>query len=62
MTNDFEAPLYVNIIDKQTGLIIATRKTLKAARSLVDKKDNEYGAYRYSARPVYATSQGAVMR
>lgn len=36
-----------NIIDRHTGEIVATRKTLKSASQKVDKLDLNYGACRY---------------
>jgi hypothetical protein len=44
----------VDIIDKHTGRKVGECKTLRAASRSVDRRDNAYGAYRYSARPVYA--------
>lgn len=41
------------IIDRQTGFKVGSAKTAKGARRSVDRRDNEYGAYRYSAQPVY---------
>lgn len=41
------------IIDRQTGAKVGSAKTLKAASRSVDRRDNEYGGYRYSAQPVY---------
>lgn len=35
------------IIDKQTGEVVGGTNTLNSARRSVDKRDNEYGAYRY---------------
>ncbi len=42
-----------DIVDKQTGRIVATAKTTASARRAVDRRDNDYGAYRYRAVPVY---------
>lgn len=42
-----------DIIDKQTDKIVGSTKTLKAACRAVDRRDNEYGAYRYTKRPIY---------
>lgn len=36
-----------NVIDRQTGKIVGTYKTLKTARRAVDRLDNVYGGYRY---------------
>ena len=47
-------PIRYDIIDKVSGAIVATAKTRKGASKAVDRRDNAYGAYRYSARPIYA--------
>lgn len=39
-----------HIINQRTGDVVATRKTFKAARRLVDRLDNEYGAYVHFTR------------
>lgn len=41
------------IIDGQTGFKVGSAKTIAGARRSVDKRDNEYGAYRYRAVPMY---------
>ena len=43
-----------DIVDRQTGRVVSTAKTRAGARRAVDRRDNAYGRYRYSARPVYA--------
>lgn len=43
-----------DIVDRQTGRVVGTAKTRTGARRSVDRRDNAYGGYRYSARPVYA--------
>lgn len=43
-----------DIVDLKTGAIVGTAKTLAGARRSVDRRDNEYGGYRYRAKPVYA--------
>ncbi len=40
------------IIDIQTGAVVATAKSVKRARQMRDKRDLEYGACRYVVRPV----------
>jgi hypothetical protein len=40
------------IIDRLTGAVVATAKSRKSASRIVDRKDNAYGGYRYSARMV----------
>jgi hypothetical protein len=47
-------PTHYEIVDRHTGRIVGTAKTRAGASRSVDKRDNAYGAYRYSARPVYA--------
>lgn len=46
-------PIRYDIVDRQTGRVVATAKTRAAANRSVDKRDNAYGAYRYMANPVY---------
>lgn len=38
------------IIDRHTGQVVGTAKTVKGARASVDRRDNAYGAYRYTYR------------
>ena len=40
------------VVDRQTGAVVATRKTRQAANTKRDKLDNEYGSYRYYVREV----------
>ena len=42
-----------NIIDRHTKLKVGFAKTQRGARMSVDRRDNEYGGYRFSAVPVY---------
>lgn len=42
------------IVDKHTGRVVATAKTRRGATRAADRRDNEYGAYRYGVRAVYA--------
>ena len=46
--------LFYEIVDKMTGRVVGKAKTRKSASRACDRRDNEYGAYRYHARPVYA--------
>jgi hypothetical protein len=39
-----------DIIDRHTGCIVGHAKTLSGARRAVDRRDNAYGAYRYTFR------------
>jgi len=45
---------HYEIIDRRTGAVVGKAKTLKGATRAVDRRDNEYGAYRYTHRAVYA--------
>lgn len=36
------------IIDRHTGRVVGKCKSLAAARRSIDKRDNEYGGYRYT--------------
>lgn len=48
-----EAPIKYEVYDKKTGEVVAgPYSTRERARRVVDKKDNEYGAYRYGCRPI----------
>lgn len=38
------------IVDRQTGKTVATVKSLGAAIRSIDRRDNAYGAYRYTYR------------
>ena len=40
------------IVDRKTGKVVGRCKTLAGARRSVDKRDNEHGSYRYTARKV----------
>ena len=47
-------PKHYIIIDRITGQQVGgTYQSLRRASRRVDRLDNEYGAYRYSVRPVY---------
>lgn len=41
-----------DVIDRHTGKIVGHCKTLARALASVDKRDNAYGAYRYTHRRV----------
>lgn len=47
-------PIRYDIIDRHTGAVVGTAMTRKGASRSVDRRDNEYGAYRYYAKPIYA--------
>lgn len=47
-------PVRYDIIDRQTGQIVGSCLTAISAHRSVDRRDNAYGAYRYSPRPVYS--------
>jgi hypothetical protein len=44
---------HFEIVDKQTGKVVATAKTRAGARRAVDRRDNAWGGYRYISRTVY---------
>jgi len=44
---------HYEIIDRFTGAVVATVKTLKAASKAVDTRDMKYGACRFGKRAVY---------
>ena len=52
--NAAPVPLYYEIVDTKTGAVVGKAKTQQRARVSVDRRDNQYGSYRYKARPVYA--------
>ena len=41
------------VVDRQTQRVVGTYKSRNRAHNVADRKDNEYGAIRYSVRPVY---------
>jgi hypothetical protein len=43
-----------DIIDRQTGKVVAAATTRKGATRAVDSRDNKYGAYRYTAKAVWS--------
>ena len=49
-----DKPIRYDIIDTQTRRIVGQAKTRAAANRSVDRRDNQYGAYRYRAVAVYA--------
>ncbi len=59
MTTVIETPIRFDIIDRQTGRVVGTAKTRKAATAAVNKRDNAYGGYRYSAQAVWADEKTA---
>jgi hypothetical protein len=50
------APLHYVIKDRRTGAIVGKAATLKGARRSVDRRDNEFGGYRFQAVAVFADS------
>lgn len=42
------------IIDTHTGYVVGKAKTLRSALRTIDRRDNAYGAYRYTWRKVDA--------
>ena len=45
---------HYEIVDRKTGAVVGRAKTLAGARRSVDRRDNEYGGYRYTHRAIYA--------
>lgn len=41
------------VINTRTNEVVGTRKSIKLARRLVDKLDNQYGAYVHTVKFVY---------
>jgi hypothetical protein len=48
------------VYDRQTGDVVGTYGSLKRASRAVDRRDNEYGGYRYGHRPVAKAKGGKV--
>lgn len=48
------------VYDRQSGDVVGTYGSLKRASRAVDRRDNEYGGYRYGHRPVAKAKGGAV--
>jgi len=42
-----------DIIDRQTKQVVGTAKTRAGATRSCDRRDNDYGAIRYYAKPIY---------
>lgn len=41
------------IVDRQTGHVVGKAKTRRGATRSVGRRDNQYGGYRYVAKPIY---------
>ncbi|MBS3648829.1 hypothetical protein KEU06_09445 [Pseudaminobacter sp. 19-2017] len=52
-------PIRFDIIDRHTGKKVGEATTRAGANRSVDRRDNAYGAYRYSAKPIYAEDKAA---
>lgn len=46
-----------DIIDQQTKRVVGTAKTRVAANRSVDRRDNAYGAYRYTAKAIWSDQE-----
>lgn len=46
-------PIGYHVIDRQTGAKVGRASTLRGASRSVDRRDNAYGGYRYTHRPIY---------
>ena len=44
------------IVDRKTGLVVGKATTRSGARRSVDRRDNEYGGYRFYFRPAAASA------
>lgn len=53
MSTEMRAVAY-EVVDHHTRKVVGCFKSLVRATRMVDRKDNEYGAVRYSIRPVWA--------
>lgn len=40
------------IVNRRTGMIVGRAATLNSARRVVDRRDNDYGGYAHSIRPI----------
>lgn len=45
------SPFGYVVVDRRTGAVVGRCKSREGARRSVDRRDNEYGGYRYFARP-----------
>ena len=48
------------VVDKQTGKTVGTYNSMSRANLARDKKDNEYGSYRYKTQPVGGYAKGGM--
>ena len=51
-----------NVIDRKTGVIMGTFKTLKGATRKSDALDNEYGGYRYGVEKIQAKNNRSQLK
>ena len=51
-----------NVIDRRTGVIMGTFKTLKGATRKSNALDNEYGGYRYGVDKVKANDNRSKLK
>ena len=52
-SSEIKSPSMYHVIDRHTGDVVGKFKSGAAASSFRDKKDNAYGASRYTRRPIY---------
>lgn len=50
------------VVDRRTGTIVGRCKTLTGARRSADRRDNEYGAYRFHARAAMPSESAGFKR
>jgi len=56
---EISKPSMYHVIDRHTGNVVGKFKNGAAASRFLDKKDNEYGAYRYDRKPIYEEDERA---
>jgi hypothetical protein len=52
-SSEIKSPSMYHVIDRHTGDVVGKFKSGAAASSFRDKKDNAYGASRYTRKPIY---------
>ena len=53
--SDYALGYRYHIVDRHTGNVVGKAKTLKHASRSIDRRDNAYGAYRYTHRTIPET-------
>lgn len=52
-----ETIIRFDIIDIQTGKVVATAKTRASANRMADNRDLKYGAIRYTVRAIWSNAE-----